>query len=63
MGLPELLREFSEFRWLMYGALLVWMMVNRPEGLWPSQVRRRELARNDNPPPADAAETPVIATE
>ena len=43
IGLPELLREFSEFRWLMYGVLLIWMMINRPEGLLPSQVRRREL--------------------
>lgn len=43
IGLPELLREFSEFRWLMYGVLLVWMMINRPEGLFPSQVTRREL--------------------
>lgn len=43
IGLPELLREFSEFRWLMYGVLLVWMMINRPEGLFPSQVTRREM--------------------
>jgi branched-chain amino acid transport system permease protein len=50
MGLPELLREFSDFRWLMYGILLIWMMLNRPEGLWPSQVTQREL--HDSPEPA-----------
>ncbi len=43
IGLPELLREFSEFRLLLYGALLVTMMLVRPEGLWPSAVTRREL--------------------
>jgi branched-chain amino acid transport system permease protein len=43
IGMPELLREFSEYRWLLYGALLIFMMINRPEGLIPSQVRRREL--------------------
>jgi branched-chain amino acid transport system permease protein len=43
VGLPELLREFSEFRFLIYGALLVVMMLVRPEGFWPSEVRQREL--------------------
>jgi branched-chain amino acid transport system permease protein len=43
VGLPELLREFAEYRMLMYGALLIVMMVTRPEGLWPSEVRKREL--------------------
>ncbi|MCB8921471.1 MAG: leucine/isoleucine/valine transporter permease subunit [Ardenticatenaceae bacterium] len=43
VGLPELLREFAEYRLLLYGALLIAMMVTKPEGLWPSPVRRREL--------------------
>jgi branched-chain amino acid transport system permease protein len=43
VGLPELLREFAEFRMLMYGALLVVMMLVRPEGFWPATQRRREL--------------------
>ncbi|RIK12021.1 MAG: hypothetical protein DCC51_17070, partial [Anaerolineae bacterium] len=43
VGLPELLREFEEYRLLMYGVLLIVMMLVRPEGLWPSAVRRREL--------------------
>lgn len=61
IGLPELLREFSDFRWLMYGALLIWMMNNRPDGLWPSQVRRRELEGGGTSPPTD--ESPVTASE
>jgi branched-chain amino acid transport system permease protein len=43
VGLPELLREFAEYRLLMYGALLIAMMVLKPEGFWPSAVRQREL--------------------
>lgn len=37
VGLPELLREFSEFRLLVYGAVLIFMMLQRPEGLLPDQ--------------------------
>jgi len=43
MGLPEILREFAEYRYLVYGALLVAMMLTRPEGLWPEARRRLEL--------------------
>ncbi len=43
IGLPELLREFAEYRMLMYGALLIVMMLAKPEGFWPSAVMRREL--------------------
>jgi len=42
IGLPELLREFGEYRYLFYGALLIVVMRFRPEGLWPSPQRRRE---------------------
>lgn len=48
VGLPEILREFSEFRFLIYGALLVTMMLTRPEGLWPSEARKRELRGDDD---------------
>ncbi len=37
--LPEYLRAFSEYRLLIFGAILVIMMVFRPEGFFPS-VRR-----------------------
>jgi len=47
VGLPELLREFAEYRLLVYGAALVAMMLFRPEGLWPEAVRRRELHGGD----------------
>jgi branched-chain amino acid transport system permease protein len=40
---PELLREFAEYRYLVYGAVLVAMMLTRPEGLWPEERRKLEL--------------------
>jgi branched-chain amino acid transport system permease protein len=40
---PGMLREFGEFKLLLYGVILVWMMLKRPEGLWPSAQRAREL--------------------
>ena len=43
VGLPELLREFAEYRLLVYGAVLVFMMLKRPEGLVPEARRKLEL--------------------
>jgi branched-chain amino acid transport system permease protein len=43
VGLPELLREFAEYRFLIYGALLIFMMQRRPEGFIPSRRRAQEL--------------------
>jgi len=48
VGLPELLREFAEYRLLVYGAALVAMMLLRPEGLWPEALHRRELHEGDS---------------
>jgi branched-chain amino acid transport system permease protein len=47
VGLPELLREFDDYRFLMYGALLIFMMLQRPEGFIPSQRRAQELHEAD----------------
>lgn len=43
VGLPELLREFAEYRLLMYGLLLIVMMLVKPDGFWPEKRRRQEL--------------------
>jgi branched-chain amino acid transport system permease protein len=48
VGLPELLREFADYRLLVYGAALVAMMLLRPEGLWPEALRRRELHEGES---------------
>lgn len=56
VGLPEVLREFSEFRFLVYGAVLILMMQLRPEGLWPAAAVKRELHATSEPSPvAEAA--------
>ncbi len=44
---PGLLAEFSEFKLLIYGALLIWMMLKRPEGLVPNVRRSRELHQEE----------------
>lgn len=59
VGLPELLREFDEYRLLVYGALLVVMMLRRPAGLLPDVVHRREMAGASTLEPA----TPGTAGE
>ncbi len=43
IGLPEVLRPISDYRLLAYSALLVVMMLVRPEGLIPSARRRLEF--------------------
>jgi branched-chain amino acid transport system permease protein len=43
IGVPELLRDFGEYRFLFYGAVIVAIMRLKPEGLWPARTRRREV--------------------
>jgi branched-chain amino acid transport system permease protein len=47
VGMPELLREFTEYRLLMYGFLLIIMMLVKPEGFIPEATRKRELRTRD----------------
>ncbi len=61
IGLPELLREFAEFRYLVYGAVLVAVMLLRPEGLSPEARRRLELRKEEMTGPA-AQDTPALGT-
>jgi branched-chain amino acid transport system permease protein len=43
IGLPEMLREFGEFRYLFYGIAIIVVMRMKPEGLWPSVAKCREI--------------------
>lgn len=45
--LPELAREFQEYRMLMFGLLMVFMMIWRPQGLVPKKRPHLELASGD----------------
>ena len=62
IGLPELLREFAEFRLLVYGAVLVAMMLLRPEGLFPDKARRRELHEGEGDEESNPENTEAAAT-
>ncbi len=41
--LPELLREFANYRMLIFGMLMVVMMIFRPQGILGSQLIKREF--------------------
>ncbi len=49
-GLPEVLRELENYRVLAFGALLVAMMIIRPEGLIPSSRRKLDVHADDQTP-------------
>lgn len=55
IGLPELLREFQEYRLLMYGILLIMMMLVRPEGFIPEARRKQELRAHTEDAASSAA--------
>lgn len=52
-GLPEILREFANYRLLTFGALLVVMMLSRPDGMIPSKRPKykipKEVEGDDSP--------------
>jgi branched-chain amino acid transport system permease protein len=48
VAIPELTREFADFRYLFYGAALVVMMLVRPGGLWPEAIYERELREEES---------------
>jgi len=47
-GLPEILRQLDQYRMLAFGALLIIMMILRPEGLWPSTRTKGVLGRDED---------------
>jgi branched-chain amino acid transport system permease protein len=64
--LPEKLREFSDYRLLLFGIALILIMRFRPQGIVPDKHRRAELAPDsvDEPlPPTPAPAGPVGSTK
>ncbi|WP_214405232.1 branched-chain amino acid ABC transporter permease [Pseudonocardia lacus] len=59
--LPEKLREFADYRLLIFGIALVLIMRFRPQGLVPDAHRRAELAPQSEPPPPDGSTGPAAA--
>lgn len=52
IGLPEVLREFSNARMLIFGLAMMIMMIWRPQGLLPPKPRRYPLAEVGGSPDA-----------
>ncbi len=59
VGLPLFLNKFTDFRYLIYGAALVFMMLVRPEGLSPEARRRLELHEDKIEAPPEQPPTTV----
>jgi ABC-type branched-subunit amino acid transport system permease subunit len=55
-GLPEVLRQLENYRIVTFGALLVVMMILRPEGIIPSSRRRMEMHEEIQIPPPEVVE-------
>ncbi len=53
---PEFLREFSEWRFLLFGVLLVVAMIFRPRGIWPANAVLPFLKKRQIPevPPTES---------
>jgi len=62
IGLPELFREFAEYRFLLYGIALILVVRWRPEGLMPSKVGRQEMHRDETPTEGDGSAPPDQTT-
>ncbi len=55
--LPELLRDFAAYRYLVFGLLLVVVMIFRPQGFWPARAHEPERPQVDaiDPKTAEAS--------
>jgi branched-chain amino acid transport system permease protein len=47
IGIPGFLTEFQEYQLLLYGAVLIAIMILRPQGLIPNVRRQRELLEEE----------------
>ncbi|REJ35073.1 MAG: branched-chain amino acid ABC transporter permease [Bacillota bacterium] len=68
MVLPEIFRDFMEYRMLVFGAAMIVMMIFRPQGLWPSRRWVRELETETAPqaassPPGAGTEAPAARSD
>lgn len=52
IALPDILRGLAEYRMLIFGALLIVMMIVRPQGFLPRRPPRLEVEKNSGTPSA-----------
>lgn len=62
-GIPELLREFENYRIILFGGLLVLMMILRPEGLIPSRRRKLEMHESEEEAKEEIPPDPSVGGE
>ena len=55
VALPEIFRDLALYRLLAFGAILMVLMIFRPQGLWPARAPAREETVEDTLLPALAA--------
>lgn len=60
---PELLRDFSEWRFLLFGVLLVVAMIFRPKGMWPATSVLPFLKKREIPQIPPTAVVGVVGVE
>jgi branched-chain amino acid transport system permease protein len=60
---PEVLREYAQYRLTIFGLGLTMMMLVRPEGLWPVRVRPSTAPDASGPGPDPASDRPVTRVE
>jgi branched-chain amino acid transport system permease protein len=61
IGIPELLRQYADYRQLVFGVAMIAMMVLRPQGIWPSRIVSAELrkGRDEEEAPPEVVEQQV----
>ena len=60
---PEFLREFSEWRFLLFGVLLVVAMIFRPKGIWPANAVLPFLKKREIPEIPPTAAVSVVGVD
>jgi branched-chain amino acid transport system permease protein len=60
---PEVLREYAQYRLTIFGLGLTMMMLVRPEGLWPVRVGLSTAPDAAGPGPERASDRPVTRVE
>jgi branched-chain amino acid transport system permease protein len=63
VALPELFREFEQYRLLAFGLMLMVLMVFRPQGLLTFRGRRQALPEGTSEPVAEALPDPPPARQ
>lgn len=56
--LPEVLRDAADYRFFIFGVLLIVVMIFRPQGLWPTRAGERAAPK----PPPDSGSVEEAAT-